>query len=102
MEKFDEIIDMIDSKEKKETRSFFMKYIRNWYWFALFLVLGAAVGYFIYSNLPNKYLVSSRLLVKDENTSLSSSLNFENQQSGRNPGNNTNIENKVGIFKSYS
>src|SRR5690554_1080767 len=102
MEKFDELIDMIDSKEKKETKSFFMKYLRNWYWFVIFLVIGAAAGYFIYANLPQKYLVSSSLLVKDENTSLSSSLNFENQQSSRNIGNNTNIENKVGIFKSYS
>jgi tyrosine-protein kinase Etk/Wzc len=100
MEKIDEIIDLIDSKEKKETKNFFIKYLKNWYWFIIFLVIGAAVGFFVYDNLPYKYLVTSKLLAKDENTSLSSSLNFDNQQI-RNV-NNTNIENKVGIFKSYS
>lgn len=102
MEKIDEIIDLIDSKENKETKSFFLKFLRNWYWFAILFAIGAASGYVIYTNLPSKYLVSSRLLVKDENSSLSSSLNFENQQNTRNQANNTNIENKVGIFKSYS
>ena len=79
MEKIDEIIDLIDSKENKETKSFFLKFLRNWYWFAILFAIGAASGYVIYTNLPSKYLVSSRLLVKDENSSLSSSLNFENQ-----------------------
>ncbi|MFW6327363.1 MAG: GumC family protein [Bacteroidota bacterium] len=101
MEKIDEIIDLIDSKEKKETKNFFIKYIRNWYWFVIFLVIGAGIGYFIYSNLPSKYLVTSRLLVEDENASLSSALDFEDRQIRRN-NDNTNIENKVSIFKSYS
>lgn len=101
MEKIDEIIDLIDSKEKKETKSFFIKYLRNWYWFALFLLIGTGTGFFIYKSLPNKYLVSSKLLVKDENTSLGSSLNFDNNQPVRN-ANNTNIENKIGVFQSYS
>jgi tyrosine-protein kinase Etk/Wzc len=101
MEKIDEIINMIDAKEQKETKSFFLKYLRNWPWFVLFLVLGAAAGYFVYINLPQKYLVSSRLLVKDENSSLSSNLAFTNQQNIRNVK-NTNIENKLGIFKSYT
>ncbi len=101
MEKIDEIIDLIDSKEKNETKSFFVKYLRNWHWFILFLVIGAGIGFFIYKNLPNKYIVVSKLLVKDENSSVSPSLNLGNQQPGRNV-NNTNIENKVGIFRSYS
>ncbi len=102
MEKIDEIIDLIDSKEEKETKNFFIKYIRNWYWFIVFLLVGAGVGYFIYINLPNKYLVTSRLLIKDENSSLSSSLNFDEKQTRRNTGNESNIGNKLGIFKSYS
>ena len=101
MEKIEEIINLIDNKEQKETKSFFMKYIRNWPWFVLFLFLGAAAGYFIYTNLPYKYLVSSRLLVKDENSSISSNLNFTTQQNMRNVK-NTNIENKLGIFNSYT
>lgn len=102
MEKIDEIIDLIDSKEKKESKSFFIKYIRNWYWFIIFLIIGAGAGYFIYKHLPDKYQVTSRLLVKDENSSLSSSLNFENQQNVRNAANNNSLENKVGIFNSYT
>lgn len=101
MEKIDEIIDLIDSKEKKETKNFFIKYIRNWYWFVIFLIIGAGAGYFIYINMPSKYLVNSRLLIKDENSSLSSSLDFD-QQTRRNPRNESNVGNKLGIFKSYS
>jgi tyrosine-protein kinase Etk/Wzc len=101
MEKIDEIINMIDAKEQKETKSFFLKYLRNWPWFVLFLVLGAAAGFFVFKNLPAKYLVTSRLLVKDENNSLTSNLAFTNQQTVRN-AKNTNIENKLGIFKSYT
>ncbi len=102
MEKIDEIIELIDSKEKKETKSFLIKYIKNWYWFVIFLVIGAGAGYFIYKQLPYKYLVNSRVLVKDENSSLSSSLNFDDQQVRRNPGANSHLENKVGIFNSYT
>jgi tyrosine-protein kinase Etk/Wzc len=102
MEKIDEIINLIDSKEQNETKGFFLKYLKNWYWFVLFLLLGAVTGYFIYINLPSSYVVSSRLLIKDENTSLSSALNFDNQQALRNARQNTNIENKVGILKSFT
>jgi hypothetical protein len=46
MEKIDEIIDLIDSKEKKETKNFFIKYLKNWYWFIIFLMIGAGSGIF--------------------------------------------------------
>lgn len=101
MEKIDEIIELIDSKETKNTKNFFIRYLNRWYLFVIFLVLGAGTGYFIYKNLPNAYVVNSKLLVKDENSSLGSNLNFTNQQQGRNVV-NTNIENKIGIFQSYS
>jgi tyrosine-protein kinase Etk/Wzc len=100
MEKIEEIISLIDSEEKKEAKSFFIKYINKWPLFVLFCFLGAAIGFFLYQNSLPKYQVNSRLLIKDENTSLSSNLTFN--QPGRNFGQNTNIENKLGILKSYT
>src|SRR5690554_3235102 len=102
MEKIDEIIELIDTKENKESRNFFLKYLNNWYWFAICVVIGVGLGYFIYRNLPINYLVTSKLLVKDENATVSPNLNFSNQQQPQRNANNTNIENKLGIFKSYS
>ena len=80
MEKIDEIIELIDTKENKESRNFFLKYLSNWYWFVICVIVGVGLGYFIYKNLPENYLVSSKLLVKDENATVSPNLNFSNQQ----------------------
>ena len=100
MERIEEIISRIDSQEKKETKNFLLKYLKKWPWFVLFCALGIAAGYFIYKNSPVTYMVKSRVLIKNEEKTMSSVLSFDNRLMGM--GNKTNIENQIGILQSYT
>ncbi|AHW62268.1 capsular exopolysaccharide family [Draconibacterium orientale] len=100
MEKLEEIINLIDSHEKKETRNFFLRYLKKWPWFVGFCALGLVLGYFHFINSPNKYQIQSRILVVNEESSISSVLSFDNPMKGM--GKKANIENKIGILRSYT
>lgn len=99
MDKVEEIIDLIDSHQKKEAIKGFMKYIRRWPWFVLFCILGLGFGYIQYKQSPPVYKISSRLLVKNEESSISSVLAFDN---GSFRSSSSNIENQIGILQSYT
>ncbi len=99
MDKIEDIIRLIDSHEKRETRNFFLKYLKQWPWFLLLSLIGIVLGYLYYKNLPSIYEVNSRILIKSENTSLSDLLSFDNPVNVRD---NINLENKIGTLKSYT
>lgn len=100
MEKIEEIINRIDMHQQKETKKVFKRYLKQWPWFFIFCFVGLGIGYFVYKNSPNTYLVKSRILVTQENQSISSVLSFDNPIMSLN--NQSKIENKIGILQSYT
>ena len=100
MEKMEDIINLIDSREKEKTKNILYKYLKQWHWFLVFCLAGMAFGYFIYKNTPGTYQITSRLLVKSEGEDLSSVLAFKNANNDRR--NSSNMENKLGILRSFT
>jgi capsular exopolysaccharide synthesis family protein len=99
MDKIEEIISLFDSHEKRETKNFFLKYLKQWPWFVVLSFIGIFFGYLYYKNSPLIFEVNSRILIKSENTSLSDLLSFDNPINVRD---NINLENKIGTLKSYT
>ncbi|SHF43677.1 capsular exopolysaccharide family [Mariniphaga anaerophila] len=100
MEKIDDIIKLIDSKEEEKNQNLLLKYLKHWPWFLALCLLGAFVGYFIFRNSPSAYEVTSRLLVKNEETELSSVQAFNSPRPDARGS--SNIEKQIGILQSYS
>ncbi len=100
MEKIEDIVSKIEDREKEITKNLILKYLRKWPWFVLFCVLGVLIGFFWFKNSPNTYQVSSRLLIKNEESSLNNVMAFDNQTIAM--GKNTNIEKHIAILKSYT
>ncbi len=100
MEKIDEIISLIESQEKREAKSIFLKYLRQWPLFLILCLAGGAIGFFYYKKSPNIYEVKSRILIKSEENSLGSAFNLDNPM--LNMGKRAGIENQLGILRSYT
>ncbi len=98
MEKIEEIISLIDSHEKKESKNVFLRYLKKWPWFVVFCIIGGGLGYFMYKNSPNTYQVKSRILIKNKERVVNSA--FEKNSMPMNQ--NINIENQIGILQSYT
>lgn len=101
MENIEEIISRIESHEKNQIKNVLLKYLKKWPWFVLFCTIGIGLGYFKYKNSPDQYTVASRILIKGEEKSMSSVLNFD-RGSFFGMGNKSNIENQIGILQSYT
>lgn len=99
MDRIEEIINLIESQEKKETKNFFMKYLKQWPWFIAFSAIGVVLGYLLFVNSPSIYEVESRILIKSEDKSLTNLLSFDNREL---KVENVNIENQVGKLHSYT
>lgn len=100
MEKIEEIISLIEAREKNKTKTFFLKYLKKWPWFAFFCTIGLILGYLHFKNSPNRYIVQSRILVVSQENTMSSVLSFDKPMIGL--GKKSNIENKIGILRSYT
>ncbi|MCY1723251.1 polysaccharide biosynthesis tyrosine autokinase [Prolixibacteraceae bacterium Z1-6] len=100
MEKIEEIISLIDNKEKEDAKNLIVKHLKKWPWFVAFCTLGVIAGYFYTQNSPNIYQVKSRILITQEEKSMSSVLSFDKQMMSM--GKNSNIENKIGTLRSYT
>ena len=101
MEKLEEIIHEVDLYQKKTTLNSFKKYLKYWYLFLIFGVLGTTIGFLIYKYSPNTYEIQSRILVKEQNEQLNSILpsQKDNTPSVQKV---SNLENKLGILESYT
>jgi len=99
MEKLEELLSKIDSQEKRESKNALMKYIKKWPLFLMFGIIGAGLGYFYTLKSPNVYEVKSRILVETEKNNLADILDQNNRQTS---GPKTDIENHIGILKSYT
>ena len=100
MDKLDDIIKLIDAKEDEKTQNLLFKYLKHWPWFVISCFIGIAAGYFIFKNSPDTYEVTSRLLVKSEESELNSVLAFNNSRA--NTRSSATIEKQIGILQSYS
>ncbi|WP_321995863.1 polysaccharide biosynthesis tyrosine autokinase [Draconibacterium orientale] len=99
MEKIEDILSRIDSHQKKQTKRELKRYLKNWPLFLSFILVFSALGVLKYKLSPNIYEVKSRILVTEENKNLNSILSSDNMMLARG---NTNIENKIGILRSYT
>lgn len=100
MENIEEIINLLGSEEKKETKNQIIKYLKKWPWFVLFCTVGLILGFFTYKNSPNTYEVKSRLLVKNDDNAINPVQAFDNQSAVSN--NRSSIDNQIGIMQSYT
>ncbi|MCG6190252.1 GumC family protein [Maribellus maritimus] len=100
MEKIDEIISLIDAYEKKQTKNYFLKYLKKWPWFLALCVIGVGLGFFKYKNSPNVYQVGSRILIKGQESSIGNVFTMDNPLMSM--GKKSNIENQIGILQSYT
>jgi capsular exopolysaccharide synthesis family protein len=100
MDNLHDLINTIEAEEKRKTKRFLLKYIKQWPWFVVLCILGIVIGFFNFKISPSVYEVKSRLLVKSEQSSLSDLLSFD--KPGMNLGKTKNFENQIGILKSYN
>ncbi|WP_321373635.1 polysaccharide biosynthesis tyrosine autokinase [uncultured Draconibacterium sp.] len=99
MDNIEEAINFIDKHEKERTRNLLFKYIKKWPWFLIFCTVGFITGYLFTKNSPELFLVKSRILIINEDNSINNFLPFENSIINL-P--NSNIENQIGILRSYT
>ncbi len=103
MKNIEDIINQIDTNKKKDTINNFKKYIKFWYLFLIFGFIGTIIGLLIFRYSPPTYSIQSRVLVKTQNEQLNSILPSQNDfVKSMGMGQNSNIENKIGILQSYT
>ncbi len=86
-------------EETIDIRKYFLKFLANWYWFLISLIVVGGLSYIGNKYIEPVYSVSATVIVKDDNQSLGgdalfSSLNLFSKQK--------NIQNEIGILTSYN
>ncbi|MBN2166757.1 MAG: polysaccharide biosynthesis tyrosine autokinase [Marinilabiliaceae bacterium] len=93
----DELAALLKEEESIDIKEWLYRFLSNWYWFALFGILGLSLAFFINKTIPASYEVSGTILLSDENKSgvetIFEGLNFKNK---------TNIENHMLMLQSYT
>jgi capsular exopolysaccharide synthesis family protein len=98
MDKIEDLINTVDSENKAKQRNVFLKYIQNWYWFAIFCSIGLICGFLLFKASPQTYKVQSRLLIPTEESALSALMPFNSQILPK----YQKIENQIGILQSFT
>lgn len=98
MEKFEEILNTLETESKEVRQNFLVKFTKNWYWFAIFCILGLIAGYILFSFSPPTYLVQSRLLIPSTDDVENTLLSFDKQVIPK----NQKVENQIGTLQSFS
>lgn len=93
--------NQLNKEELFDLRNELDKFVRHWKWFVLAVFLSVFVGFMYLRYTTPQYKVSSSLLIKDEESSLSSELSAF-QDFGMFGGNQSNILNEIQILKSRS
>lgn len=101
MENIEDLIQQFNSDQDSKVKNEIRKYLKNWYWFLICGMTGVAICFFIFKNSPVTYEVHSRILVQEENQEIKSILSFDDN-SVTALSNNTNIENKIGVLRSFA
>lgn len=98
MDKFEEILNTLESENKEVRQNFLVKFTKNWYWFAIFCILGLIGGYMLFSFSQPTFLVQSRLLIPSTDNVPNTLLSFDKQVIPK----NQKIENQIGTLQSFS
>jgi len=98
MQNIDEMMEYLEEGESFNLKQFLYRMLGKWYWFALFGILGVAVGYLVNHYKEPSYTAGSTILIREDSRGIS----MENFFEGYNLGVKTNVQNQIGILKSYS
>ncbi len=98
MNNFEDFIYSIDKKGQESHQNILFKYFNKWHWFVVFSTLGLLIGYIGFSFSPATFEVKSRLLIPTESNSITEIKPFDNYNNSE----KQNIENQIGILKSYT
>lgn len=98
MERIEDLLNSLESEEKDNRKTTLIKYIKNWYWFAIFCGIGLICGFLLFKFTPQSYSVQSRLLIPVEDNGNNSIAPFNS----RILPNNQKIENQIGILQSFT
>ena len=99
MDKFEDLLNSLESEEKENRGNIILKYAKKWYWFAIFSFIGISLGYFLFIITPASYQVQSRLLIPTEENNQNTILPFDNNPTFPK---SQKIENQIGILQSFS
>ena len=99
MKKNTEFVYSLNDIALQDNKESYMRYIRNWYWFAILGGIGIVLGFLNYKTSPAVYEVESKILIKGNNNPLQSSISIDNVM-----GNsmNSNMANQLEILQSFS
>jgi capsular exopolysaccharide synthesis family protein len=98
MDKIEDLLNSMELESKTNRTNIFLKYIDNWYWFAVFCGAGLIAGFILFTTSPQAYRVQSRLLIPTEENALSSMIPFNTSVLPK----YQKIENQIGILQSFS
>jgi len=87
-------------EESIDIKKYIFKILSNWYWFAITIFISVSIAYLLNRYADPVYQVNSSLLVND-NEKPSSYYSNEMIQGLDLLGNSSNIQNQIGILKSY-
>lgn len=101
MDKNDDILKMLLEEDDKsfDFKEFLIKILRYWYWFVILVVIGVGTAFVYNKFTPPVYQVTSKLLVKDDNSgnvSLGGIFDSYPMKS------NIVLANHIGILTSYN
>ena len=98
MDKFEEILNTLETETKEVRQNFLVKFTKNWFWFAIFCSIGIIAGFLFFSFTPPIYFVHSRLLIPSTENTENTLLSFDKQIIPK----NQKIENQIGTLQSFS
>ncbi|WP_430937011.1 GumC family protein [Saccharicrinis sp. 156] len=93
-----EIMEYLQQEETFNVKEFLFKLLAKWRLFLIFGIISAGIGLYIGKSTPPTYEVSGLVLVNEESSSGGMNSLFEDLSIGG----NTNIENHLLTFKSYT
>ncbi|MFB6318205.1 GumC family protein [Saccharicrinis sp. FJH54] len=88
----------LSTKQTNQNSTNISRYLRNWPWFFILVMLGAATGLFLYKITPTEFQVESKILIKSDNNPLNSNITMENiigKQS-------SNMSNQIEVLQSFT
>jgi hypothetical protein len=98
MDKFEEILNTLETENKEVHQNYLLKFTKNWYWFAIFAFIGIVAGFALFHYTAPTFLVQSKLLIPSDENAQKTLLSFENQILPK----NQKIENQIGTLQSFS
>ncbi|MGZ2371901.1 polysaccharide biosynthesis tyrosine autokinase [Ancylomarina sp. YFZ004] len=98
MQNMNEMMENFEQEEGVNVKAFLFRLLSKWHWFVLFGFLGLAGAYLLTRYTHPTYKMNSIVLLYEE----SNSMGMENLFQGFDMGGKANIQNHIGILKSYN